>query len=213
MRNHDERVRIVLQVVFQPVARFNVQVVGGFVEQEEIGPFKEQFAERNPHLPAAGELFGGPPPIVFLKPEAIEHHAHLRLDVVAIAGGELILEAVEPFGDGVVLRARRIEFGHRNRERLHLLLHGLHVVEHTHAFGKHAAAAQGQTVLRQVPDGHALGELDGAVVEGFHAAEDLQQRRFAGAVPADEAGTLLRRDQPGDIFKKQFRTEALAGKV
>jgi hypothetical protein len=147
------------------------------------------------------------------KPEAIEHHPHLRLDVVAVARRELVLQPVETFGYGKILRTRRIEFRHRHRQRLHLLLHRLHVVENAHALGEDASPAQRQSVLRQVPDGHALGELNRPVVERFHATKDLQQRRLAGAVPADETGPLLGRNQPGDVFKQQLRAEALTGKV
>ncbi len=42
-------------------------------------------------------------------------------------------------------------------------------------------------------------------------AEDLQQRRFARAVAADQASALVRRDQPVSVFKEEFLAESFAG--
>jgi hypothetical protein len=59
-------------------------VIGGFVEQQQVGFFEQQFRERNAHLPAARELLGSPLPVFFAKPEPIQHNAHLRLDRIAV---------------------------------------------------------------------------------------------------------------------------------
>ena len=40
-------------------------------------------------------------------------------------------------------------------------------------------------------------------------ARIFEQRRFAGAVGADEAGALVGRDQPVEIFKQDFGAKAL----
>jgi hypothetical protein len=41
------------QVLFEPVARFEVEMVRRLVEQEQRRPSEEQLCERQPHLPAA----------------------------------------------------------------------------------------------------------------------------------------------------------------
>ncbi len=51
---------------------------------------------------------------------------------------------------------------------------------------------------------------DRPVVERFDAADHFQQSGFAGAVAADQTGAFLGRDQPVQVFKKQFMSEALA---
>ena len=89
--------------------------------------------------------------------------------------------------------------------------HGVEVVEDGEALVEDGLAAEGEAVLRKVAEGHALDAGELAVVEGFDAGEDFEQRGFAGAVAADEAGALVRRDQPVGVFKEEFLAEAFAG--
>ena len=56
-----------------------------------------------------------------------------------------------------------------------------------------------------------LVHADGAVVERFHAAQDFEQRGFAGAVAAHQAGALLGRDQPVAVFKQKLVAETFPG--
>ena len=85
------------------------------------------------------------------------------------------------------------------------------LVEDGEALVEDGVAAEGEAVLREVAEGHALDAGELAVVEGFDAGEDLEQRGFARAVAADQAGALVRRDQPVDVFKEEFLAEAFAG--
>ena len=43
-----------------------------------------------------------------------------------------------------------------------------------------------------------------AGIEPFDSRQDLEQRRFAGAVGAHDAGALVGRHQPVGIFKEDF---------
>ncbi len=88
---------------------------------------------------------------------------------------------------------------------------GVQVVEDGQALVEDGLAAQREAILREVAEGHALDAGELAVVEGLKAGEDLEQGGFAGAVAADKAGALVRRDQPVDVFKEEFLAEALAG--
>ena len=56
MAHHDERPGIALQVSFQPGGRFEIEVVGRLVQQQQVGLDEERGGERDPHAPAAGEL-------------------------------------------------------------------------------------------------------------------------------------------------------------
>ena len=105
VRDQDEGVGIVLQIVFQPVARFEIEVVGGLVEQQQIGLVKQQLGEGDAHLPAAGKLLGGAVHILARKAEAVKHGAGLRFQRVAVARVELGLQAVVAVGDFSVLGA------------------------------------------------------------------------------------------------------------
>ena len=90
-------------------------------------------------------------------------------------------------------------------------LEGVEVVEDGEALGEDGFAAEGEAVLREVAEGHAFDAGELAVVEGFDAGEDFEQGGFAGAVAADQASALVRRDEPVGVFKEEFLAEAFAG--
>ena len=85
------------------------------------------------------------------------------------------------------------------------------VGEDGHAFGEHGAAGKREAFLRQVADGDALLGGDGAGIEALDAGQHFEQRRFAGAVGAHDAGALVGRDQPVDVLEKDFGAVAFAG--
>ena len=60
VRDEDDRVRIGVQVLLEPVARFEIEMVGRLVEQQQVRLAEQQLGERDAHLPAAGERLGRP---------------------------------------------------------------------------------------------------------------------------------------------------------
>ena len=111
-----------------------------------------------------------------------------------------------------VLRRRRIELAHLVGKLLHLLFQRLQVGEDGHALVKDGATGELQAILRQVAERRVLGGDDAAVVERLDAAQNLQQRGFAGAIGAHQPTRSLRREQPVKIFEKKFGAEAFAGR-
>ena len=97
------------------------------------------------------------------------------------------------------------------RELFHLLLERAQIGEDRHALVEDGAAGKLQAVLREVAECCVLGGDDRAVVERLEAAEDFQQRGFAGTVGADQADTRVSRDQPVEIFEEEFGSESFAG--
>ena len=150
-------------------------------------------------------------PIALGEAEAGEHRADLGLDGVAVARAEFAFGAMEAVGDLGVLGAGGIELGHAVGEVFLLLLQGAQIGEDGHAFGEDGAAGKREPFLRQVADADALHDGDGAGVEPVDAGQDLEQRGFAGAVGADDAGALVGRDQPVQVFEEDFGAEAFAG--
>ena len=202
MRHQHVGVGIGGQILFQPVAGFQVEVVGGLVEQQQVGLFEQQLGERDAHLPAAGELFGAAFPIALRKAEAAEHGAHLRFDGVAVARAELAFGLVKPLGDLRVFRAGGVEFGHAVGQVLLLLFELAQVGEHGHALGEDGAAGEREPFLRQVAEGDALLGGHDAGIESLDAGQHFQERRLAGAVGAHDAGAFVGRHQPVGVFKK-----------
>ena len=90
-------------------------------------------------------------------------------------------------------------------------LKGMKVVEDGETLGEDCLATKSETVLRKVAEGHAFDSRERPVVEGLDAGEDFQEGGFACAIAADQAGALVGRDEPVDVFKEEFVAEAFAG--
>ena len=211
VRDEDVGVGVVVEIVFEPVAGFEVEVVGGLVEQKERGFLQEEFGERDAHLPAAGELFGLALPVFFGEAEAAEDGADLGVEGVDVVDVELVGDVGVAVGGGGVLFGFWVGGGEGVGELFGFALEGVEVVEDGEALGEDGFAAEGEAVLREVAEGHAFDAGELAVVEGFDAGEDFEQGGFAGAVAADEAGALVRRDEPVGVFEEEFLAEAFAG--
>ena len=112
---------IVVEIVLKPVAGFEIEMVGGLVEKQQVGFGQQQLGQRDAHLPAAAELVGLARPILFAEAEAGEHRAHLGVERVAVEGVKALLEHGVALGGGFVLGACMIELGELAGEALDLL--------------------------------------------------------------------------------------------
>ncbi len=124
---------------------------------------------------------------------------------------ELVGDVGVALGGGGVLLGFRVGFGEDGGEFDGFALELVEVVEDGEALGEDGFAAEGEAVLREVAEGDAFVAGDDAVVKGFDARENLEEGGFAGAVAADQAGALVRRDEPVRVFKEEFLAEAFAG--
>ncbi len=215
VRDEDERARIAAQVILQPVARFEIKVVRRLVQQQQRWLLKQQLGQRNAHLPSATELIGLPGPVVLAEAEPAEHRPHLRIQVVEIVLLQRVAYQAEAVRNHRILRTVRRKVRKLIAERVHLLVHRQRFVKDRQALLEDGLAAHHQAVLRQVADGQPLAAIELSAVQLLDARKHLQQRALARAVAADEAGALIRRDQPVGAFKQQFVSEALGsiGKV
>jgi hypothetical protein len=200
------------QILLQPVAGFQIEVVRGLVEQQQVRSGEQQLAQGDAHLPAAGEFFGVTCPIFFAEAEAVEHRADLRVERVAVLHAEFGQDALVAISHLRVFVRGVIQFGNLVSEVFHLLLQGAQVGEDRHAFVEDGASGELQAVLREVAEGGVFGGDDAAVVERFEAAEDLQQRGFAGAVGAHQSDASVGGDEPIQIVEEKLGAEAFAGR-
>ena len=67
----------------QPLDAFEVQVVGGLVQKQQVGMAQEELGERDAHLPAAGELGARALKVGDLKAQAGQDFARVALELVA----------------------------------------------------------------------------------------------------------------------------------
>ena len=81
---------------FEPDVGFQVQVVGGFVQQKEVGVPEEYPGEARPHHPAAAEFVHGPEEIAVPEPQARQDGLGLVLPDLAASGFDGGVETAEP---------------------------------------------------------------------------------------------------------------------
>lgn len=154
-----------LQYAVQVAAGVEVEVVGGFVQEQHIGAAQELGGEAEGDDLAAAE--GGEAPVQgeVAEAEPVELGAGAFLDVPVVAdGGEVLLAHVARL-DGV-------EGGDHGGDAEHL--------------GDGQLLGEGET-LREVPERAA--HLDAAGAGAQLSGDQLEQGALAGAVRGDEAGT------------------------
>ena len=165
----------------QPFHGFHVQMVGGFVQQQHVGPGGEHAGQLGAFAPAAGELAQGAQPLAFGKAQTGEHGLGAVLGIVAVGGFQLGL-AVHELGQA----------------RLVLLLGGLFpfgpelvpVMEHVQHIGQQGSV-QGLfgKLLFHEAQAAAPGQDDTAAVGGFHTGQQAEEGGFTGPVGAADAQT------------------------
>ena len=145
MADDDQRRAAAGEFAFQPFDGGEIEMVGGLVQQQDIGRGRQHPRQRGAAGFAAGNMRG-----IFLavQPELLEDVARL---IVIVAGPEAVLD-----------------IGQRGRKA-----------------GK-------VRLLRQIAHGGAGLHEAAAAVGLYEAGGDLQQRRFAGAVTADQTDALAR---------------------
>src|SRR5205085_7506557 len=82
----------VVQPIFQPLHRVNIEVVGGLVEHQQVGALQQQASQERAGLLAAGKLEDRPVEFVRLEVEPVEHLLHTRLVDVAAVELKLVLK-------------------------------------------------------------------------------------------------------------------------
>ena len=80
MRNHQETLVVLCEVVLQPHARAEIQMVRGLVQQQKCGRREERARERDAHAPPAGHVLGGSPHHVLLETQAVQQLSRAHLE-------------------------------------------------------------------------------------------------------------------------------------
>ena len=111
------------QKPLQPLHGLQVQVVGGFVQNQDVSAPQQGPGQLGPFPPTAGQITQGPEKTLFPETETAQHLPGLAFGVVAVQPFQLGLAAAQPLlGSRVPGRHRRLplppEFG-PGRDRLH----------------------------------------------------------------------------------------------
>ena len=185
-----DRARIALEVAFEPGDGLGVEVIGRLVEQQQVGRFEQEPAQRDAPLLAARELVDFR--VVGRAAQRVHRLVDLGIQVPQALRLDLVLEPRHLVG-GLV----RIVHGELVVAREHGALRA-HPLHHVLA---HAFCRVELRLLRQVPDPRALrrpGLPGKLLVEPGH---DPQQRRFPGAVGPQHADLGIGIERQIDVLE------------
>gem|GEM_PF-5835423 len=185
MGDDEDAAGVGLEVFFQPFDHGDVEMVGGVVEEEEVGLAAQGSGEVEAGLLAAGQ--GGD-----RAGEVVVGEAEAEGDAADVGPVAVAVVALEVFEVGGV--------GFHEAGKFAFVLFGGHAalgVFHAPLAVEDVAVGflqvlvdgglPGAGLLLDVADGGAGGEADLAFVGGFVADEAAHEGGFAGAVGADEA--------------------------
>ena len=209
MRHEDDGGRVVGEVLLEPVARFEVEVVGGLVEQQQAGAPQQQLGERDAHLPAAGERLGRAVEVVVDEAEPAQHGGHAQIDGVAVRAPERLLELRVPDEHPLVFALRHRRVAEAVLEVVEFLLLVEQAGKGRARLVTQRAPGVHQAVLRQVADGEALRLHDRPGVRFVEPRQHPQQRGLSRAVGAAKADAVAQAELPRDGVEQDAAAEGL----
>lgn len=195
--------KVLGEVLLQPVHRLGVEVVGGLVEEEQVGRLDEELAERDAALLTTGEVGDGP--VAGRAAERVHGLLELGVEVPRVGVIEILLKLAHLFHErvGVVGRhelgdlVEALELAHDlGGAVLDVLKNRLRLVE-LRLLHEDADAVTGReervTVGRLLKTGH-----------------DLQHRGLTGAVGAHDTDLRARKEAQGDVIEDHLVAVRLA---
>ena len=162
----------VQQQVLQPDNGVHVQVVGGLIQQQHIGPQHQRLSQRHALGRAARKRIH---PRGAVESEFLQGRLHALPPLPAVGRLDLRLQRIQIPGAAFILRHQR---QHRGQPLLHRF--------------KYRGVALQLRLLRHIGRYQPLLAVQCAVVGLVQPGQNPQQRRFARAVAPDQAHTLAR---------------------
>ena len=190
--DHDQRALVALEPGFEPDQGIQVQVVGRFVEEQDVGRAHQGAGQLQAHAPAAGEAVDRVVQFGNLEAEAEDQRLGARFGVVFA---------------GVV--ERHVGFGHA-----HAVVAGfgvMYLVAGGEQFGVAIDDEVGgrllgfRHVLRHLAHLPLLGNRIIAAILMQRTVEQREQRGLASAVAANQADLLTGIDGDGSLVEQHFR--------
>ena len=202
MRDQDDAALVCFEVLFEPVARLDIEMVGRLVEHQEVGPLQQQFGQRDAHPDAAGELGDVAREILLAKAQAEQHRRRAAVGVVKAVALEFAEHIAQFLQRGVVSRPRMIvreDFFELDPAAIMLA----HLGQRRERLIEHRTTAHFGRILMQIADAGALRARDAAAVGLNQFGDNPQQRRFAGAVEPDQPDPAVVRHGPARTLENR----------
>ncbi|MNQ40609.1 hypothetical protein D3C85_542680 [compost metagenome] len=193
VRDDDQRAGIALEPILQPDDRVQVQVVGGLVQQQQVGRAHQRLRQVQAHAPAAGE--------------AGQRQVHLRLGE-AQASQELFGARVHRVGVGIGQRG--VDIAHPQAILGTLGLGFERGQFRFEAAQRHVAVdgvfdggpVQRGGLLRDIGHAPARGVVEVALVGVQRAAQQPEKAGLAGAIGADQTDLVAGVQQQVDLVEQ-----------
>src|SRR5690554_2261274 len=196
VRNQHEGPGIVAQVILEPLNGFNIEVVGGFIEQKHVGLAQQYLGQLNAHAPATAELRSEPLKIAALKTQSLQRLLHLRVVIMSpqhiVALGQVgqLLNGFQ-----VVVGLVIIAFGHFVGESFDAAFHSNELREGRFGLLPHRLCVVVLEVLGQITQGECLRQRNSACRGLKLTGYDFEQGRFSGTVFSHQTNAVAGIDQ------------------
>ncbi len=186
MRDEKHSAAVVCEELLHPGAGLYVEVVGGLVQEQDVGSFQDGARQGDPHLPARGERGTGGIEVLRREPQPPQHPVD-RLRARVVAAG------LQPLLQLVMLPQQRIPLGRLGGERPQALLQRGDLLQEHFPAGEGLLRLLAERTVRVHHSG--LGHVGyprillrhhGAHVRDRETGHDAHERRLAAAVGAHE---------------------------
>ena len=204
VRNDDDRPGVVAQEPFQPDEGFQVEMIGGLVQEQEVGAGEENPAEGEAHEPPPAELLGGPLEIGFPKTEPQEDGLGLGFQRVSppvrVFFLKLAVGAGQRFEDPGIFLLRDLIL-----QEPHLAFQEGQVFHPALDFVEYGLASGRQGFLREKADLGPPADRDFAPVRLFLSGDHAEKGRLPRPVWANQPHPIPRPDAQGAGREEDLR--------
>ena len=195
MGHHHHGAAVRSQPVLQPRRSAGVQVVGGFVQEQDVRRIGQDTGQRHTFLFTAGERAQEPVSVQAAQAQPVQRRLHPGFRRVAFAQLVFGLQpavGLQLFVLGVGQACLQpVQLGLERPQRRQGRVDG-----GTHGEGFRQAVGLGKVA-------HPAVAARGAFVGSLEAGQDPEQRGFAGAVLTDDCHVLTRGDDQADAVKQE----------
>ena len=196
------------QELFQPLYRFDVQVVGGLVEQQQIRFLQQQLGQFYAHAPASRELTSWPVQVAAKESQAEQCPLHFSLTIFCphhqiafVLLGESLHQC------HIVIAVIVGTLCHLLVHRVYPFFQPCHTGKClTRLFPYRRIVCQ-QHHLRQITDSGVYWYIHGSATRPLLSAQYLKQRRLSGTILTDQCHTVTVVDDKTGICEQRLRAE------
>ena len=205
MGDGEDGAGVVLQVLLQPQHALGVEVVGGLVEEQQVGLLQEQLAQGDPAALTTGQ--DGDVGVGRRAAQRVHRLLELGVEVPGVGGVDGLLQLAH-------LGQQRVEVGvglrHERGDLVVAVELALDLGDALLDVAEHRLGLVQRRLLLQDADGVARAQARLTVRGLVEAGHDLEDRRLAGAVGPDDADLGAGQEVQGDVVEDDLVAVRLA---